>query len=81
MISSLQKLFFSQMADSEEASSDVKSPRDVYRLYKPGTKSILKNSNSARKVKVEKKSDTQRPSAQSPLSSVPAVSIAIKVFL
>lgn len=68
------------MADSEEASSDVKSPRDVYRLYKPGTKSILKNSNSARKVKV-KKSDTQRPSAQSPLSSVQAVSIAIKVFL
>lgn len=68
------------MADSEEASSDVKSPRDVYRLYKPGTKSILKNSNSARKVKV-KKSDTQQPSVQSPLSSVPAVSIVIKVFL
>lgn len=64
------------MADSEEASSDVKSPRDVYRLYKPG----LKNSNGARKVKVKKKSDTQRPSVQSPLSSVQAVSIAIKVF-
>nr|XP_011442483.2 unconventional prefoldin RPB5 interactor [Crassostrea gigas] len=61
-----------EMADSEEASSDVKSPRDVYRLYKPGTKSILKNSNSARKVKVKKKSDTQRPSLQSPLSSVQA---------
>lgn len=67
------------MADSKEASSDVKSPRDVYRLYKPGTKSILKNSNGTRKVKV-KKSDTQRPSLQSPLSSVQAVSIAIKVF-
>lgn len=67
------------MADSEEALSDVKSPRDVYRLYKPGTKSILKTSNGARKMKV-KKSDTQRPSVQSPLSSVQAVSIAIKVF-
>lgn len=68
------------MADSEEASSDVKSQRDVYRLYKPGTKSILKNSNGARKVKVKKKSDTQRPPAQSPLSSVPAVSIPIIFF-
>lgn len=61
-----------EMADSKEASSDVKSPRDVYRLYKPGTKSILKKTNGARKVKVKKKSDTQRPSVQSPPSSVPA---------
>lgn len=61
-----------KIEDSKEAPSDVKSPGDVYRLYKPGTKSILKNSNGARKVKVKKKSDTQRSSGQSPVSSVPA---------
>lgn len=45
------------MVDLEEVFSDVKSFRDVYRLYKLGIKLIFKNSNSIRKVKVKKKSD------------------------
>ncbi|XP_062621068.1 unconventional prefoldin RPB5 interactor 1-like [Saccostrea cucullata] len=59
-------------ANSEEDTCEVRSPRDIYRLYKPDPKSILKNSSSnVKRVNVKKKSDRQRAPLMGPSSSLP----------
>ncbi|XP_022342457.2 uncharacterized protein LOC111136120 [Crassostrea virginica] len=60
-----------QVEDFDEASNEVKSPRDIYRLVKQGTKSILKNNGGVKK-KVKKKSETERAAGHNKASSVPA---------
>lgn len=71
---------FQQVEDFDEASNEVKSPRDIYRLVKQGTKSILKNNGGVKK-KVKKKSDTERAAGHNKASSVPAVSFIMEAYL
>ncbi|XP_048779762.2 unconventional prefoldin RPB5 interactor-like isoform X2 [Ostrea edulis] len=62
-----------------ETQSEVKSPRDIYRLCKTETRSILKSSDEVRKVKVKKKSDKQRATFTD--SAVPTAFSGLVVYV